>query len=347
VIQEMRTGGAERVVVSLARGAGEAGHAVAIASGPGELLGEFDGKHYPLPMLDRRPWRIAPATWKLDHALRDWHPDLVHCHNPGMAAVTALATARGRRGAALVSVHGVPEADWAATARILKLAGLPVVACGPGVREALSEHGVEALTMVANGVSPPPPPVSREDFERKLGLPAGRRLLVSVGRLVEAKNHSLAIRSLRSIPDATLVVAGEGPLRGRLELTAAEEGVAGRVVLAGLRSDARELIGAADVVIASSRSEGLSMAILEALAAGRPLVATAVRGMREILVDGRVALLVPEDDPDALAAAVCRLLDDPAFAAELGARGRKLAQRYTEGAMISEYLSLYGQLAAR
>ena len=343
----MRTGGAERVVVSLARGAGEAGHAVAVVSGRGELLGELEGEHYPLPVLERRPWRVGLAAWKLDHALRDWYPDLLHCHNPGTAAVTALATARGRRSTALVSVHGVPEADWAATARILKLARLPVVACGPGVRDALSEHGVEALATVANGVSPPPPPVRREDLERELGLAAGGRLLVSVGRLVEAKNHALAIRSLRSIPDATLVVAGEGPLRGRLELTAAEEGVADRIVLAGLRSDARELMGAADVVIASSRSEGLSMAILEALAAGRPLVATAVRGVREILAHGRDALLVPEDDPGALAAAVCGLLEDPAFAAELGARGRELAQRFTERAMVSDYLGLYGQLAAR
>jgi glycosyltransferase involved in cell wall biosynthesis len=69
--------------------------------------------------------------------------------------------------------------------------------------------------------------------------------------------------------------------------------------------------------------------------------------VREILAHGRDALLVPEDDPGALAAAVCGLLEDPAFAAELGARGRELAQRFTERAMVSDYLGLYGQLAAR
>lgn len=343
----MRTGGAERVVVSLARGACAAGHAAAVASAPGELLGELDGEHYPLPVVERRPWRVPFAAWTLDRAFRRWQPDLVHCHNPGMAAVTALATARGRRRETLVSVHGVPEADWATTARILKLAGLPVVACGPGVQDALSEHGVQRLATVANGVSRPPRPARREDLDREWGLEAGRPLLVSVGRLVEAKNHALAIRSLRSIPDAVLVIVGEGPLRERLELTAAEERVADRVVLAGLRSDARELIGAADVVVVSSSSEGLSMAILEALAAGRPLVATAVRGVREILAEGRDALLVPADDPAALAAAVCRLLDDPSFAAQIGARGRELAQRFSEDAMVSEYLGLYDRLVAR
>lgn len=343
----MRTGGAERVVVSLGHRAPSVGHRVAVASAPGELLGELDVEHYPLPLLERKPWRVPLAGWKLTRVLRTWQPDLVHCHNPGMAAVTALATARGRHVPALVSVHGVPETQWAATVRVLRFAGLPIVACGPGVREALEEHGADPIATIANGVGPPPAPARRSDLERDWNLPPGRPLLLSVGRLVEAKNHELTIRALRSVPDATLVIVGEGPLRRSLELTANEEGVEDRVVLTGLRSDARELIGAADVVVVSSRSEGLSMAVLEALVAGRPIVATEVRGLRELLADGRGALLVPEDDPVALAAAVQRLLDEPALREKLAASARSAAARFTEDAMVSHYLALYAQLSRR
>jgi glycosyltransferase involved in cell wall biosynthesis len=347
VIQEMRTGGAERVVVSLAHGARSAGHRVAVASAPGELLDELGEDHFPLPLLGRRPQRVPIAAWKLAQSLRAWQPELVHCHNPSMAAVTALATARGRRIRALVSVHGVAEPEWAAAARVLKLAGMPVVACGPGVREALAEHGAEPIATIANGVSPPPVPARRSDLEREWGLAPERPLLVSVGRLVEAKNHALAIRALASIPDAMLVIVGEGPLRRTLELAAARERVEDRVVFAGLRSDARELIGVADVLVVTSRAEGLSMAVLETLAAGRPLVATAVRGLRDLLSDGEDALLVPENDPSALARAVRRVLDDPKLAARLGVGGRRLAARFTEAAMVSDYLALYTRLAAR
>jgi glycosyltransferase involved in cell wall biosynthesis len=289
---------------------------------------------------------VPIAAWELDQALRAWRPELVHCHNPTMAAVTALATARGRRIRALVSVHGVAEPEWTTTARVLRLAGLPVVACGPGVREALAEHGAKPITTIPNGVGPAPIPARRADLEREWGLSPERRLLVSVGRLVEVKNHVLAIRGLASIPDATLLIVGEGPLRRMLELEAAREGVEDRVVFAGLRSDARELIGAADLVVVTSRAEGLPMAVLETLAAGRPLVATAVRGLRELLTDGQDALLVPEDDATALAAAVRRVLGDPQLAERLGSSGRRLAARFTEAAMVSDYLALYTRLAA-
>src|SRR5262249_10241403 len=176
-----------------------------------------------------------------------WRPDVVHAHNPGMAAVTALATRRP----AIVSVHGVPEEDWAATTRVLRLSRLGVVACGPGV-EAAPEGRVRAA--IPDGHPPPPPPApppAQPEWPRPL--------LLSVGRLVEQKNHALAIRALAHVPDATLVIAGEGPLRGELEREAREAGVADRVVLAGLRPDARALMGAADAIVLPPRRQRLPL----------------------------------------------------------------------------------------
>ncbi len=133
--------------------------------------------------------------------------------------------------------------------------------------------------------------------------------------------------------------------RERHALEAAARPLDGRVVFTGTRRDARAITGAADVVVIPSESEGLPLAALEALAGGRPIVATAVRGLRDLLNDGRTALLVPPGDAEALAAAVRRVLDDPELARSLGEAGLQEASRYTENGMVASYLSLYAEVA--
>jgi glycosyltransferase involved in cell wall biosynthesis len=346
VIQELATGGAERMVASLAGGARRAGHNVAVAAAPGPLAAELDVEVFPLPVVRRRPATAAQAAWALAGPLREWRPDLVHCHNPGMAVVTSLATFRGRRRPALASVHGVAEEDYPAAARALRLAGLPSVACGPGVAAALAEHGVDVKATIVNGVAPAPPPADRVALAREWTIPPEAPLVVNVGRLVHQKNQALAVRALAEVPDAFLLVLGEGALRSELEQEAVRAGVEDRVVLAGVRPDARAVLGAADAVVISSRWEGLPLVALEALAAGKPLVATAVRGVRELLGDGETALVVEPGDAGALATALRRVLDDPGLARRLGERGRQLAAQYTEEQMIQAFLEVYDSLLA-
>jgi len=343
-IQELQAGGAERVVVSLANGVRRAGHDVAVAAAAGPLSAEIDGPHYPLPLIGRRPWRLPQAALALDRAIRDWEPTIVHCHNPGVAATAALATMRGRRVPTVVTVQGVPEEDYERSARVLKGAGLQVVSCGPGVTAALELQGVHVAETIVNGVSAPPPPASRAALATELGFDPSRPLLVTVGRLVEQKGQELAIRALALIPEAFLVIAGEGPLRGHLTAVAREAGVLDRVALPGVRSDARRLLGAADVVVLPSRWEGLPLVALEALSGGTPVVATAVRGVSELLTDGVDAVLVPAGDTEALSAAVRSLLEDPARAESLARAGRELARLYSEDAMTTRYLELYERL---
>jgi glycosyltransferase involved in cell wall biosynthesis len=346
VIQELRTGGAERIVVSLARGAQAEGHDVAVAAGPGELAAEVDAELFPVRLLERRAWRAPGTAADVRRAVKSWRPSIVHVHNPGMALVTALATRRGAAVPGLVSVHGVPEEDWPAAARIVRLSGLTGVACGPGVEAALAEHGCAVAATVPNAVGPVPAPADRAALEREWGLTAGRPLVVSVGRLVEAKNHGLTIRALAEVPSAALAILGEGPLRESLAAQARAAGVEDRVVFAGLRSDARSVMGAADVVVLSSHAEGLPLVALEALASGSPLVATSVRGLRELVADDRDALLVPPDDAQALAAALRRVLDDPGLASSLAAAGSRVAGATSEADMVAAFLGLYERAAA-
>jgi glycosyltransferase involved in cell wall biosynthesis len=341
VIQELGTGGAEQVLLSTYRGARAAGHDVFVAAAPGPLAAQLEAEPLPVPLVQRRPWRIPAAANAVRRAVRETRPDLVHAHNPTMALATGLATRRGRRPRGLVSVHGVPEEDWPRTARLLRLSGLPPVACGPGVSAALEQQGLPPLATVPNAVGPAPPPADRSE----LALEPGTQLVLAVGRLVELKNHALAIAALSQVPDATLAIAGDGPLRPELERLAAESGVSERVRFLGMRTDARALMGAADVVVMPSRSEGLPLSALEALASGTPLVATDVRGLRELVVDGQDALLVPED-ADALADALRRVLDDPSLARRLGEAGRQVEGAGSDEQLVARFLELYERLAA-
>jgi glycosyltransferase involved in cell wall biosynthesis len=348
VIQALGVGGAERVAIALVRALADAGHEAAVAAADGELAAELPAQveRFTFPLVERRPARLLAATRAVGRAQRRFRPDLVHAHNPAVALAVGLATVRGRRRPGLASIHGVPDEDYRAAARVLRLAGLRVVACGPAVAAGLSDAGLVPAETIPNGVPPAPPPADRTALERELGIPAGRPLLVAVGRLAPPKDPLLAVRALADVPEATLLLVGDGPLRAEAQHAAVDAGVADRVVFAGVRADARALVAAADVAVIASRSEGLPLAALEALAAGTPLAATSVRGLRELLADGETALLTPAGDPAALAGAIRRLLADAGLRHALVARGLQEAARHTEDAMVKAYMRTYGRLSA-
>jgi glycosyltransferase involved in cell wall biosynthesis len=345
-IQELQAGGAERLVVALSTGAREAGHVVAVAAAPGVVEAELPGPAFPLPLVARSPWRLPAAARALDRALRTFRPNVVHLHNPGIAVVAALATARGLRVPGLVSVHGIQEADLRRGARVLRAAGFPIVSCGPGVTAGLEEQGCPVAATIVNGISPAPPPADRAWVCRQLGVRPELRLVVAAGRLVPLKNHALAIRALADVPGAALAILGTGPLHDELARDAERAGVSNRVVLAGFRPDTRALIGSADAVVLPSESEGLPLVALEALAAGTPLVATSIRGIRE-LVDDSTAVIVPRNDEQALSAGLRQVLEDETFARRLTEAGLELAARYSEEVMVRQFLSLYETLGRR
>ena len=336
MIQELGTGGAERILVSAYRGARDAGHEVFVAAAPGPLAAELDDEPFPLPLVRRRPWRLPAAAVAVRRAVRASRPDVIHAYNPTMALAAGLVTGRGRRPPGLVNLQGVAEDDWPATVRLVRVSGLAPVACGPGVAAALEEHGLAPAATVPNAVGPAPPAAGREEF------PAGK-LVLAVGRLVKQKNHELAIRAISQVPGATLAIVGDGPLRPELERLAAE--LDAPVLFTGVRRDARALMGAADAVVLPSRWEGLPLTALEALASGTPLVATNVRGLRELLVDGENALLVPEE-PEALAATLRRVLEARELAARLSEAGRRVEGAGSDAALVAGFLALYERLAA-
>ena len=187
------------------------------------------------------------------------------------------------------------------------------------------------------------------DFRRRMGLAESDPLLLVAARLEPQKGHSVLLCAMsllkREFPDVRLVMLGEGSLRAELERQMRELGLGSSVHMPGHSPDIRDWMAAADVCVLPSFAEGLPLFAIECLAAGRPMVATAVDGTPEIVVDGKTGLIVPPGNAAALAEAVARLLRDRRLAAQLGAAGAEWVREwFTLKRQIRETEDLYETL---
>jgi glycosyltransferase involved in cell wall biosynthesis len=186
------------------------------------------------------------------------------------------------------------------------------------------------------------PPLPRAS----LGTPEGAPLALALGRLHPNKGFDVLLAAVASVPELHLWLAGEGALRVRLERQAASLGIAARVRFLGWREDAAALLAAADLLVSSSRIEPLGNVVLEAWAAGVPVVATASEGPRALIAEGVSGLLAPVDDPPALAAALRRVIADGALARRLAAGGRAAyAAEFSEARVVGLYRALLEEVA--
>jgi glycosyltransferase involved in cell wall biosynthesis len=194
----------------------------------------------------------------------------------------------------------------------------------------------ERVSVIANPAPVVPELPAREDLREELGLDGPT--LGFAGRLMPAKALDVALAALARLPGVSLLLVGEGPDRRALERMRDELGLDGRVRFLGGRSreDVLRVLRAADVAILSSRWENFPHALVEALAVGTPVVATAVGGVGEIVHDGENGLLVPSGDADALAAAVRRLLDDSALRERLAAAAAPSVARFAPEVLLGE-----------
>jgi glycosyltransferase involved in cell wall biosynthesis len=183
-----------------------------------------------------------------------------------------------------------------------------------------------------------------------LGIPPGRWVVGIVARLTPVKNHQLLLRAVRRLTAAGspihIVIVGDGPERAGLEQLTREGDQGGSVTFTGTLPNRPNPPALFDVSVLTSRSEGFPNAVVEAMAAGRPVVATDVGGVRDAVTEGVTGLLVPEEDDAAFAAALERLRGDPALAAALGSAGRREAEdRFSEEVVLNQLMALYEELA--
>lgn len=236
-----------------------------------------------------------------------------------------------------------------------------IVAPSPIVRDELLAAGypAEKLHVIHNGVAIPAAPshaaarlaarAALAAANADLKLAKGSQLTVYVGRLHASKGLTTLLAAWRSVArqhrESRLWLVGEGPLEGELEDEIQAAGLAGRVVLAGAFDAVDEILQAANLFVLPSREEGLSLALLEALAAGLPVVASDIPGNRLVIEDGRQGLLFPPGDAGTLATAMGALLREPDRAAGLAAAGReRVSREFSLGKMVAEHLALFHSL---
>jgi glycosyltransferase involved in cell wall biosynthesis len=208
------------------------------------------------------------------------------------------------------------------------------------------------LNVVYYGLDPIPFRSSIVRLRTDLGISPTEPVVGIVGRLIDVKAHSYLIHAVRfllnEIPSVHLVIIGDGKLRSYLESLTAQLGINEHVHFLGFRTDVSNLMGEFDILALPSLSEGFGLVLLEAMAAAKPIVATRVSAIPEIVVDGETGLLVPPRDPVALAQALRQLIMNPTLACDFGRCGRmRLEQRFTVQKMVEDTVRVYQSVLSR
>jgi glycosyltransferase involved in cell wall biosynthesis len=286
--------------------------------------------------------------------LRRERVDLVHAHEFTMN-VYGAAAAWLCRVPAIATVHGRGYYTLArrrlAALQLVARSGAILVAVSSDIRDFLqSTLGLDRVRVVPNGIDlARPAGGDRERGRRAIGVGPDATVIGTVGNLYPVKGHRVLLAAAARLgPEVHVAIAGRGGEEAALRELALELGIASRVHLLGYREDTPDLLAASDIYALPSLSEGQSLALIEAMAAGLPIVATAVGGNPEVL--GRPeeeGLFVPPSHPAALAAALARLGADHSLRARLGAAAQARARaEFSLEAMLGRYRALYGELLA-
>jgi len=354
-----RFGGPERLILDQVLAAGaDTQHIVA-------SFGTPDAAH---PFLDRARAEgvetcLIPQSSSYDPrapgrvraAVRQLTPDVVVGHDYKANIFLALATDRPR----VAVVHGYTSEDskirmFEAIDRRVVRSAEAVVVVSDVLRAQLLEAGVppERIHEVPNGVNADRIAAAahegRASVRAALGLADEVPLVLVLGRLSPEKGQDTAIDAFAALgrEDVRLLLVGDGASREALELRAASHDLSGRVLFAGWRDDPWACLGAADLFLLPSRSEGLPLALLEALATGVPVVATRVGAVAEVLEDGGCGLVIEPDEAADMTSAIRTVLDDEEGARARANRGaRRVREAYSVGAQARRLEAIYASLA--
>ncbi len=345
VLHSHEYGGAEGHALLMMKLQREAGHEVCYAGPMDSWLGRECEKagiaceHIPMHGLFDL-W----SHWKLRSLLKRLRADIVHGHLIRGAMYAGRAGHRHRTPVAICTAH-------ATTARTHMRRCAHIIAVSGAVRDGLLAAGYaeKDVSLVYNGVPEgpvPPSPEQRAALRDELGIPADALAVAHVGRFVRDKGQDLLVQAMRSVPASVhLYLIGDPATEFGREVQAlltAEPALSARVHCLGFRPDVQRLLPAFDAFALASRREALSIAVIEAFAARVPVVATRVGGVPEIVRHEDTGLLVPTEDPAALAQGIARLSTDADLRARLIANGERLYQeQLTARSMVERTLALY------
>lgn len=361
IIPTLVRGGAEKQLVLLASGLprDEFDVQVVVLTHSGPLEATLREANIPVAVIGKR-WKFDPLSYfRLKRHIQSLRPDIVHTW-------LFAANAYGRQAAFSAGVKHVIAGErcvdpWKSTwqltiDRALAKRTERIVTNSSGVKDFYVSRGLpaEKFAIIPNGISPAPiaAPITRESLLAELSLPPNARLIGAVGRLwpqKRVKDLIWAADLLKSTRDDThLLIVGDGPQRSRLERYREQNEIVDRVHFLGERNDVPLLMPHFDALWLGSEYEGQSNAILEAMAAAVPVVATDIPGNRDLVIDGVTGYLVPVGDRYEFTRRTHWLLDDNALRERLGTAARERIEReFTVQQMVQRHAELYRQLVAR
>lgn len=353
VVYALQPGGMEHGVVKLANGLDPSVVQSAIcATTPGGSLKSLVSGHVPVFELRRRPGNDPMLIWRLYRLFRRERPDIVHTHAWGTLVEGWLAARLARVPVVVHGEHGtlqdkprqirVQRQVWRRVDRVLSVSSR--LAEKLSLATGVPLGGIE---VIRNGVDLARfGSVDRVAARAALDLAPDAIVIGTAGRLVPVKDQAVLVDAVGRLAQAgrmvEAVIAGEGPLRADLERQIRTLGLSGRVRLLGHQPAIERVLAALDLFVLSSRSEGLSNTILEAMASGLPVVATRVGGADELVVDGDTGVLVAPGSAAALADAIAGIVAQPGRGAAMGTRGRRRAHdEFGVARMLRDYAAFY------
>ena len=349
--------GADAQVVALAQAFVSRGWRVGVVSlvDPERPTDELTSAGIGVASLGMRRGVPDPRSiWRLRRILREWRPMVVHAHMIHASLLTRVARLLAPMPVLISTGHNEDEEGaWRyVAARITHRAADVITYVSEGAARQAARRGAapsDRIQVVPNGIDVSPyahAPAVRQRTRAALGI-EDRFTWMAIGRLAIQKDYPTLLAAfglvLRDHPEGKLLIAGDGPLDKELEAAIRDLGLLNDVSLLGLRTDVRDLLQASDAYVMSSAWEGLPIALLEAAASTLPIVATAVGGNAEVVLDGVSGLIVPPRDPAALASAMVAIMSfDEARRAELGTAGRShVERRYGLDEVVETWITIY------
>jgi len=350
--------GGQRQVLQIVVGLRAIGHRAALVAHPdGELLQRMSEGHDLIPIATRGEVDLA-AAWRLSRIIKRLVPDVIHAHDPHAVAMASTA---------LSIVSPVPKPALLASRRIVspmaknsfsrwKYSQIDCfIANSQATRDRLVAEGIPGgkIRIVHEGID-----VERivrlaaANVHAEFFLPTHAPIVGNVAALVPHKGHHHLIDAaalvVRDVPDVRFVIVGDGELRESLERHVRDRHLERHVFLAGFRSDAIELTKGFDVFAVSSVTEGMCAALIDAMAASKPAVATRAGAIAEVVVHGRTGFLVPPRDHAAMAVQLVTLLKDEKLRQRMGEAGlARVRATFTVERMVEEIAAVYAELAGR
>lgn len=294
------------------------------------------------------------AVDKLKRFIDEEKIDILHCHGYKPDVIASLISKKGRP-KLVTTLHGwwiganpkLRFYDWL-DLRAIKNFDM-IITVADHIKEGLIKKGFPAgnVKCIPNGVDiKEMNSCDGSGVRRELKIAPGSAVVGIAGRLNKEKGHEYLLRSAERLKNVTLLIVGTGPLENYLKVMAERLGISDRTIFTGFRSDARRYIAAMDIFALPSLSEGLPLALMEAMAAGKPVIASDIGGIPQVVADGVTGLLVEPRNPSQLEKAISKLITDKEFSSFLAEKGRDFIEKnFSLEIMVRRYEDLYLELS--